>query len=98
MKTEIKFRPNPETRLMEQVQEVLRYHHYAYCAEITYCQWVLRYIHHHGGKTYPREIGREHIEAFLLLTWFVQKCCGIYTASGFKSAGFPLSGGIRYTD
>ncbi len=46
-----KFHPNPKLRLMDQVREVLRYHHYAYRTEQTYCQWILRYIHYFGGKT-----------------------------------------------
>ena len=41
-----KFRPNPEAKLMDQMQEVLRYHHYAYRTETTYCQWIMRYIHY----------------------------------------------------
>jgi len=32
------FHPNPKLKLMEQVREVLRYHHYAYRTEQTYCQ------------------------------------------------------------
>ncbi|MBF0234561.1 MAG: phage integrase N-terminal SAM-like domain-containing protein [Desulfamplus sp.] len=51
------FRPNPELKLMEQVREVLRYHHYAYRTEQTYCQWILRYIHFYGGKTHPKDLG-----------------------------------------
>jgi len=47
------------------VREVLRYHHYAYRTEQTYCQWILRYIHHFGGKTHPRYLGAKDIEAFL---------------------------------
>jgi len=65
MKNKTKFRPDPEARLMDQVKEVLRYHPYAYRTEITYCQWILRYIHHYGGKTHPREMGKQQIEAFL---------------------------------
>ena len=30
---EPKFRPNPKLKLMDQVREVLRYHHYAYHTE-----------------------------------------------------------------
>ena len=30
MESKIKFKPNPEHRLMDQVREVLRYYHYAY--------------------------------------------------------------------
>ncbi|OIP88124.1 MAG: integrase [Syntrophaceae bacterium CG2_30_58_14] len=50
---------------MDQVREVLRYHHYAYRTEQTYCQWILRYIHHFGGKTHPRYLGANDVEAFL---------------------------------
>ncbi|HPG53403.1 MAG: integron integrase [Smithellaceae bacterium] len=60
-----KFRPNPKLKLMDQVREVLRYHHYAYRTEQTYCQWILRYIHYFGGKTHPKELGAKNIEAFL---------------------------------
>ncbi len=45
-----KFRPNPQLKLMDQVREVLRYHHYSYRTEQTYCQWILRFISHFGGK------------------------------------------------
>ncbi|MDP2854060.1 MAG: integron integrase [Smithellaceae bacterium] len=50
---------------MDQVREVLRYHHYAYRTEQTYCQWILRYINYFGGKTHPRVLGAKNIEAFL---------------------------------
>ncbi|PIV06891.1 MAG: integron integrase, partial [Syntrophobacterales bacterium CG03_land_8_20_14_0_80_58_14] len=30
-----------------------------------YCQWILRYIHHFGGKTHPRYLGANDVEAFL---------------------------------
>lgn len=50
---------------MDQVREVLRYHHYAYSTEQTYCQWILRYIHHFGGKTHPNKLSARHVEMFL---------------------------------
>ncbi len=50
---------------MDQVKEVLRYHHYAYRTEQTYCQWILRYIRYFGGKTHPKLLGEKNIEAFL---------------------------------
>jgi len=65
MENKIKFRPNPKLKLMDQVREVLRYYHYAFRTESTYCQWILRYIHFYGGQTHPRELGAEHIERFL---------------------------------
>lgn len=63
MENKPKFHPN--LKLMDQVREVLRYHHYAYRTEQTYCQWILRYINHFGGKTHPRLLGTKNIEAFL---------------------------------
>lgn len=60
-----KFHPNPKLKLMEQVREVLRYHHYAYRTEQSYCQWILRYIHHFGGKTHPNKLGASEVERFL---------------------------------
>jgi integron integrase len=50
---------------MDQVREVLRYHHYAYRTEQTYGQWILRYIHHFGGKTHPNRLGATEVERFL---------------------------------
>lgn len=64
-KSKPKFRPNPDLKLMDQVKEVLRYYHYAYRTETTYCQWILRYIHFYGGKTHPKELDAGHIERFL---------------------------------
>jgi len=54
MENKPKFRPNPNLKLMDQVREVLRYHHYTYRTEQTYCQWIPRYIQYFGGKTHPR--------------------------------------------
>ncbi len=54
-----KFKPNSSLRLMDQVREVLRYHHYAYRTEQSYCQWILRYIRFHG-KTHPMKLGAQH--------------------------------------
>jgi len=59
------FRPNPKLKLMKQVREVLRYHHYAYWTEQPYCQWILRYIHHFVGKTNPNNLGAKDVESFL---------------------------------
>jgi integron integrase len=65
MENKPKFRPNPNFKLMDQVREVLRYHHYAYRTEQTYCQWILRYVKYFGGKTHPHLLGAKNIEAFL---------------------------------
>ena len=65
MESKAKFRPDSNLRLMEQVRQVLRYHHYAYRTEQTYCDWILRYIRFHGAKRHPLEMGKAEIEAFL---------------------------------
>ena len=56
--------PIRKLKLMEQVRQVLRYHHYAYCTE-QYCDWIVRYIKFHGSQTHPSQMGKVHIDAFL---------------------------------
>ncbi len=65
MENQVKFLPNPKLKLMDQVKEVLRYYHYAYRTEQTYCKWILRYIRFYGGKTHPRKLNGDHVERFL---------------------------------
>ncbi len=65
MKRNQKFEPDADARLMDQIKEVLRYHHYAYRTEKTYCDWILRYLKFHGGNRHPREMGKAEIERFL---------------------------------
>lgn len=43
---------------MDHVRQVLRYHHYAYCTEQSYCDWIIRYIKFHGGTTHPGKMGK----------------------------------------
>ena len=65
MESKIKFKPNPKYRLMDQVREVLRYYHYAYSTEQSYCSWILQYIKFYGGKTHPKDMGKNEVERFL---------------------------------
>jgi hypothetical protein len=44
MENSKKFRPDTKLRLMDQIRQVLRYYHYAYRTEQTYCDWIMRYI------------------------------------------------------
>ena len=60
-----KFKPDPKLKLMDQTRQVLRYHHYAYRTEQTYCDWIMRYIKFHGGKTHPTQMGKTQIDTFL---------------------------------
>ena len=43
---------------MDQVRQVLRYHHYSYRTEKTYCDWIVRYIKYFGSKKHPRDLGK----------------------------------------
>ncbi len=65
MEKQAKFKPDPSLRLMDQVRQVLRYHHYALSTERTYCDWILRFIRFHGAKKHPKYMGKTEIEAFL---------------------------------
>ena len=49
---------------MDQLHEVLRYHHYGYKAEQAYTAWIKRYIKFNQTR-HLREMGRREIEAFL---------------------------------
>lgn len=65
MESKPKFKPNPDYRLMDQVREVLRYYHYAYKTEQSYTAWILQYVKFYGGKTHPRDMGKNEVERFL---------------------------------
>lgn len=58
-----KFVPK-SVRLMDQVREVLRFHHYAYNTEKSYVSWILQYIRFHNKK-HPKDMGKSEVEAFL---------------------------------
>ena len=65
MENKKKFRPDPRLKIMEQVRQVLRYHHYAYRTEKSYCDWIVRYIKFHHSKIHPQNMGKKEIDAFL---------------------------------
>ena len=65
MEIKMKFKPNPEYRLMDQVGEVLRYYHYAYRTEPSYSFWILQYMKFYGGKAHPKDMGKNEVERFL---------------------------------
>jgi integron integrase len=65
MESKQKFKPDPKLKLMEQVRQVLRYHHYAYRTEKSYCNWIVQYIKFHGAARHPRYMGKREVEAFL---------------------------------
>ena len=65
MENKKKFRPDPELKLMYQVSQFLRYHHYSYRTEKTYCTWILRFLKFYHLKIHPRDMGKKEIEAYL---------------------------------
>ncbi len=65
MENKKKFKPNQDLRLMGQVQEVLRYYHYAYRTEQTYCDWIKRFLKFYDYKKHPREMNAPEVERFL---------------------------------
>ena len=65
MESKPKFKPDSRLKLMDQARQVLRYHHYSYRTEKTYCDWILRYVKYHGGKTHPNCMGKKEVEEFL---------------------------------
>ncbi|KAA3655782.1 MAG: integron integrase [Calditrichaeota bacterium] len=59
-----KFVPDRKLKLMDQVKQVMRYHHYAYKTEQAYCEWIMRYIKFHNKK-HPAKMGKSEIETYL---------------------------------
>ena len=58
-----KYKPK-SPRLLDQVREVLRYHHFSIRTEEAYLRWIVRYIRF-NGTSHPKEMGKEEIERFL---------------------------------
>jgi integron integrase len=51
-------------KLLEQVAAKMRVKHYSIRTEKSYIDWIKRYILH-NGKTHPKDMGAEQVEAFL---------------------------------
>lgn len=66
METEskVKFKPDSKLRLIDQVRQVLRYHHYANFTGQTFYVLILRYVKFHYSKTHPAQMGWTQIDAF----------------------------------
>ena len=60
---ERRFKPTA-TRLLDQVREVLRFHHYSFSTEKSYVSWILKYIRF-NDRRHPKDMGRAEIERFL---------------------------------
>jgi hypothetical protein len=40
-----------DRKLMDEVMDVMRLHHYSIHTERSYCDWIKRFIQYHGMKT-----------------------------------------------
>ena len=52
------------SRLLDQMREILRLHHYSIRTEEAYLEWVKRFILFHN-KRHPSEMGEKEVSAFL---------------------------------
>ncbi len=93
MEKQAKFKPDPSLKLMDQVRQVLRYHHYALRTERTYSDWILRFIRFHGAKKHPKNMGKTEIEAYLshlAVYRSPSECRRFNPEAGFKRHFIPL--------
>jgi len=51
-------------RLLDQLRDKIRVKHYSIRTESAYVDWTRRFILFHG-KRHPRDLGSNHVEAFL---------------------------------
>lgn len=58
------------SKLLDEVRDTLRVHHYAMKTEKSYAQWIKRFILFHK-KRHPLDMGKPEVEAFL--TWLAVK-------------------------
>ena len=54
----------PAPRLLRQVRQAARVHHYSPRTEEAYVAWVRRYVRYHGLR-HPAELGASEVRAFL---------------------------------
>ena len=59
MEVNKRFKPDPNLKLMDQARQVLRYHHYAYRTEQTYCDWIVRYVKFFNNQKQPKDDQRQ---------------------------------------
>ncbi|HWQ92240.1 MAG TPA: phage integrase N-terminal SAM-like domain-containing protein [Clostridia bacterium] len=49
--------PNPKSKLLDQMREVMRLKHYSIRTERSYCDWVKRYVRFHEMKLREESAG-----------------------------------------
>ncbi|VGO12560.1 hypothetical protein PDESU_01113 [Pontiella desulfatans] len=65
MEDKKKFKPDKNHKLMDQVRETMRYYHYAYRTEQTYCDWIKRFLAFYGMSRHPSAMGAPEVERYL---------------------------------
>ena len=50
--------------LLDRIRDKIRLKHYSIRTETAYVDWVRRFVNFHHRR-HPRELGAEHVEAFL---------------------------------
>lgn len=50
---------------MDQVKQTLRYHHYSYRTEQTYCSWIVRFLKFYQFEIHPKLMAKKEIETCL---------------------------------
>lgn len=63
------------SKLLDEVRDTLRVHHYAMKTEKPYAQWIKRFILLHK-KRHPLDMGKQEVEEFL--TWPIKNRVTIY--------------------
>ena len=59
-----RFLPNPKLRFLDQCREVLRFKQMARRTEVSYVDWIRRFIVW-SGKRHPRDMGADEVRGFL---------------------------------
>jgi integron integrase len=54
----------PKSLLLDRIRDKIRVKHYSIRTETAYVDWIRRFVRFHHGR-HPRELGPEHVEAFL---------------------------------
>lgn len=78
-------------KLLDQMREVLRVHHYAIRTERAYCEWVRRFVKFHGMKSRADMVdGERKVEDFLTHLAVVDK-----VAASTQNQALSLVGGVE---
>ena len=65
MKGKQKLRPDLKLKLIDQVKQTLRYYHYSYRTEQTYCSWIVRFLKFYQFEIHPKLMDKKEIETCL---------------------------------